>query len=210
MIDGFQMISAQFLLTAFAVVLTPGTGVLYTIALGLGQGRRAALWASLGCTFGILPHLAAAGLGLAAALHTSALLFTIVKFAGVGYLLYLAWQSLKEGGTLAIRAETNASNGWDIGRRGALINLLNPKLSAFFLALLPPFLSGNAESATLEITVLGAVFMAMTFVVFVCYGVFAAQARDWILGSERRLRWLNRCFAGLFAALAARLAMEHA
>lgn len=204
------MLSLQFLLTALVVVIAPGTGVIYTLALGLGRGRTAALWAALGCTFGIVPHLLAAALGLAAILHTSALLFNIVKFAGVAYLLYLAWSSLGSGGALAIRSDTSAETGWRIAGRGALINVLNPKLSIFFLALLPPFLSGNPATAKVEMTVLGAVFMAMTFVVFVLYGTFAAAARRWILGSERVMRWLSRSFAGIFAALAGRLAFERA
>lgn len=204
------MLSIQFLLTAFVVVIAPGTGVIYTLALGLGQGRRAALWAALGCTFGIVPHLAAATLGLAAVLHTSALLFNIVKYAGVAYLLYLAWGSLKSGGALNIASERTAEPGWRIARRGALINILNPKLSIFFLALLPPFLSGNPATVTAEMALLGLVFMLMTFAVFVAYGLFAASARDWVLGSERVMRWLSRSFAGLFAALAGRLALERA
>ncbi|WP_299957035.1 LysE family translocator [uncultured Roseobacter sp.] len=204
------MISVQFLLTAIVVVLAPGTGVIYTLALGLGQGRMAAFWAAVGCTFGIVPHLAAATLGLAAVLHTSAVLFTIVKFAGVAYLLYLAWQSLRSGGALAISADRKVENGWRIARRGALINILNPKLSIFFLALLPPFLSGNPATATLEMTVLGGIFMALTFAVFLLYGLFAAQARAWLLGSEAVMRWLNRSFAAIFAALAGRLALERA
>jgi len=204
------MISLQFLLTAFVVVIAPGTGVLYTLALGLGQGPRAALWAALGCTFGIVPHLAAATLGLAAILHTSALLFTIVKFAGVAYLLYLAVQSLRSGGALSIDPNRQAESGWRIARRGALINILNPKLSIFFLALLPPFLSGHAGTATLEMSLLGAIFMLMTFVVFVGYGLFASAARRFILGSVTIMRWLNRGFAAVFAALAARLALEQA
>lgn len=202
------MISLQFLVTAFVVVLAPGTGVLYTLAVGLGQGRGPAIWAALGCTFGIVPHLLAATLGLAAVLHASALLFTVIKFAGVAYLLWLAFQALKSGGALAVQAERQPEAGWSVARRGALINILNPKLSVFFLALLPPFLSGNPAQATSEMLLLGAVFMALTFAVFVVYGVFAARARTWLLGSERVMRWLNRSFAALFAALAGRLALE--
>ncbi|MEM6742054.1 MAG: LysE family translocator [Pseudomonadota bacterium] len=204
------MISAQFLITAFVVVIAPGTGVVYTLAIGLGRGRAAAIWAALGCTFGIVPHLAAAVLGLAAVLHTSALLFQVVKFAGVAYLLWLAWQALKSDGALAIRPDAGKVDAWPIARRGALINILNPKLSIFFLALLPPFLSGTAATATVEMLLLGAVFMAMTFAVFILYGVFAAAARDAILSSERAMRWLNRTFAGVFAVLAGRLALERA
>lgn len=204
------MISLQFLLTAFVVVIAPGTGVIYTLALGLGQGRRAAVAAAFGCTFGIVPHLLAAILGLAAILHTSAVLFTVVKFAGVAYLLYLAWSALSSDGALAISPDRSRDADWRIARRGALINILNPKLSIFFLALLPPFLSGNPASATAEMALLGGLFMAMTFAVFVVYGVFAAAARDYLLQSERVMRWLNRSFAAVFAALAGRLALEKA
>ncbi|KIC35023.1 LysE family translocator [Leisingera sp. ANG-M7] len=204
------MITLHFLITAFFVVLAPGTGVIYTLALGLGQGWRASIWAAVGCTFGIVPHLAAATLGLAAVLHSSALLFQIVKAAGVAYLLYLAWQALRSGGVLAVSSNRTSQPGWKIAWRGALINILNPKLSVFFLALLPPFLSGNPASATLEMSVLGLVFMAMTFAVFVLYGLFAAQARTYLLNSERVLKWMSRGFAAVFAGLAARLAMERA
>lgn len=206
------MITLQFLLTALVVVIAPGTGVIYTLALGLGQGRGAALWAALGCTFGIVPHLAAATLGLAAILHTSALLFAMIKWAGVAYLLYLAWQSLKDGGALSVNATRTRQSGWQIARRGALINILNPKLSIFFLALLPPFLSGNpaTATATFEMSMMGAIFMGLTFVVFVLYGTFAAAARQRLLGSARVMTWLSRSFAGIFAALAGRLALERA
>jgi len=204
------VLSAQFLLTALVVVLAPGTGVIYTLAIGLGRGRRAALWAALGCTIGIVPHLAAATLGLAAVLHTSALLFNAVKFAGVAYLMWLALQALRSGGALAVTGAPAPEPGHRIARRAALINILNPKLSIFFLALLPPFLSGAPATATAEMLLLGGVFMALTFAVFALYGAFAATARTWILGSERAMAWLNRTFAAIFAALAARLALERA
>lgn len=204
------MISLHFLLTALVVVLAPGTGVIYTIALGLGAGRRAAVWAALGCTLGIVPHLALATLGLAAVLHSSAVLFHTIKLAGVAYLLYLAWQALRSGGAVAISATPTTRTGPEVALRGALINLLNPKLSVFFLALLPPFLSGNPLTATAEMAGLGLIFMAMTFAVFILYGVFAAAARSYITGSETALRWLNRSFAAIFAGLAARLALERA
>ncbi len=200
----------QFILTALVVVLIPGTGVIYTLAVGLGQGRRAAIAAAFGCTLGIVPHLAAATFGLAAILHTSAVLFTAVKFAGVAYLLYLAYSSLSAGGNLAITPERSREADWRIARRGALINILNPKLSIFFLALLPPFLSGNAAKATAEMVLLGSIFMALTFAIFVIYGVFAAAARKRILESHTAMKWLNRSFATVFAALAGRLALERA
>ncbi|MEO0388500.1 MAG: LysE family translocator [Pseudomonadota bacterium] len=202
------MISLSFLATALVVVLIPGTGVLYTLAVGLGRGRNAAIAAAAGCTLGILPHLLAATLGLAALLHTSALLFQVVKFAGVAYLLWLAWGALQAGGALSVNADNRAEPARRIALRGALINILNPKLSLFFLALLPPFLSGDPARATLELCVLGAVFMGLTFVVFVVYGCFAAAARRRLLSSAKAMRWLNRSFAAAFAALGLRLALE--
>lgn len=202
--------TVQFLLTALVVVLIPGTGVIYTLAVGIGRGRAAAVWAALGCTVGIVPHLLAATLGLAALLHTSALLFTVVKAAGAAYLLWLAWQALREGGALNVAADRSREPGPAVARRGALINILNPKLSIFFLALLPPFLSGDPATASAEMIALGAVFMAMTFGIFVLYGAFAALARDRLLASERAMRWLSRSFAAIFALLAGRLAFERA
>jgi threonine/homoserine/homoserine lactone efflux protein len=186
------MISLQFLLTAFVVVIPPGTGVVYTLAMGLGRGRRAAL-------------------GLAAVLHASALLFNAVKCAGVLYLLWLALGALRQTGALAVQPAAPSREAlWRVARRGVLINVLNPKLSIFFLALLPPFLSGDPGTATLEMAALGAVFMAMTWAVFALYGLFASAFRDWVLASERAMAWLNRCIAGVFAALAVRLAAERA
>lgn len=204
------MISVQFLLTALVVVLIPGTGVIYTLAIGLGRGTRQAIWAAAGCTLGIVPHLLAATLGLAAILHTSALLFNAVKFAGVAYLLWLAWSALRAGGAMNVEPDRRPEPGYWTAWRGTLINVLNPKLSIFFLALLPPFLSGNPASATIEMVVLGGVFMALTLAVFVAYGAFAGTARQWILSSETAMRWLNRSFAAIFAALAGRLALERA
>ena len=204
------MLSAQFLLTALVVVLAPGTGVVYTLPMGLGRGRRAALAAAVGCTFGIVPALLAAALGLAAVLHTSALLFQTVKVAGVAYLLWMAWGALRQTGALAVRADRGTGSLVRVAWRGMVINILNPKLSIFFLALLPPFLSGDPARAGIEMAALGSTFMAMTFAVFALYGLGAGAFRDRVLASERAMAWLNRAFAAVFAALAGRLALERA
>ena len=85
-----------FLVTSFIVVASPGTGVLYTLAAGLSRGSRASIVAAFGCTLGIVPHMAAAIMGVAALLHTSALAFQLFKYVGVAYLLYMAWNTLRE------------------------------------------------------------------------------------------------------------------
>jgi len=202
--------SPEFLLTALVVVLAPGTGVIYTLATGLTLGKRAAIAAAFGCTLGIVPAMLAAILGLAAVLHTSALAFQVVKFAGVAFLLYLAWQTLRDRGALSLDQAPRAKTLRKIATRGALINILNPKLSIFFLAFLPQFLSGTPSTATLEMLTFGGTFMAMTFVVFVLYGTFAATARDRVLSSPRAMIWIRRSFAATFAGLSLKLAMEKA
>jgi threonine/homoserine/homoserine lactone efflux protein len=175
--------TVYFLITAFVVVIAPRTGVLYMLAIGLGQSRRAVPMAAFGCTLGILPHLLAAIFGLATLLQQSSLLFAIVKWAGVSYLLYLGWQMLRSQGPLALSSAPKQHSGWQVARQGALINVLNPKLSIFFLALLPPFLTGAPEAASREIIGLGTIFMVMTFFVFILYGVFCTIARDRLLAS---------------------------
>lgn len=204
------MISPEFLLTALVVVLIPGTGVVYTLAAGLSLGSRAATAAAFGCTFGIVPSMLAAILGLAALLHSSALAFQLVKYAGVAFLLYMAWQALRDTGAMKMDQKIETRALGEIALNGMLINVLNPKLSLFFLAFLPQFLSGNPAAATREMLVLGAVFMAMTFVVFVIYGFFAATARDRVLASPRILTWMRRGFAATFAGLGLKLAFEKA
>jgi threonine/homoserine/homoserine lactone efflux protein len=198
----------EFLLTSLIVVLMPGTGVIYTLSCGLLQGRAASIAAAFGCTVGILPHMSASMLGLAALLHASALAFQTVKFAGVAYLLYLAWQMWRAGPSPVAEPEAaGAPRGLArVAVRGVLINILNPKLSIFFLAFLPQFTPARAVDPLWVMAGHSAVFMAMTFVVFVLYGMFAALAREHVLSSPRVLRWLQRSFAGLFATLGVRLA----
>lgn len=197
----------DFLLTALIVVIAPGTGVLYTLSVSLGRGLSPGLAAVVGCSFGIVPHLAAALLGLAAILHASAVAFQLVKYAGVIFLLWMAWKTLKETGTAGDGPE--APRGLvRIAVRGALINVLNPKLSIFFLAFLPQFVDPAAGNATAQMALLGLVFTVMTAAVFALYAVFAAAARSRILGNAAAMRWLRRVFAAAFGGLALRLASE--
>ncbi|MDN2565653.1 LysE family translocator [Aquibium sp. A9E412] len=197
-----------FLLTALVVVLVPGTGVIYTLAIALGRGGPASVSAAFGCTLGILPHIAAAILGVAALLHASAVLFQIVKFAGVLYLLWMAWGALRERGMLDAEPDRTAIAHRAIVRRGFLINILNPKLSIFFLAFLPQFIPAGSARPALDMAWLGAVFMVMTFVVFVAYGQMAALVRGRVLASPTVMTWLRRSFAAAFAALGLRLALS--
>jgi threonine/homoserine/homoserine lactone efflux protein len=199
-------VSVAFLLTSLIVVASPGTGVLYTLTSALKGGRRAAVAASVGCTLGIVPAMLAAMVGLAAVLHTSALAFSLLKWLGVGYLLYMAWQQLGERGALSVETRPDAPVETRVVLRGFLVNILNPKLSIFFLAFLPQFIPADEAHPVARMLELSATFMLMTFVVFVLYGLFAARLRDHVVSRPRVMTWLHRAFAGGFALLGVKLA----
>jgi threonine/homoserine/homoserine lactone efflux protein len=199
------MLSAEFLLTSLIVVLVPGTGVLYTIATALGQGRRASLHAAFGCTLGILPHLAATVLGLAALLHTSALAFQLLRYAGAAYLLYIAYATWRDTKAFTV-SEMPPSSATRIAGKAFLLNILNPKLTLFFLAFLPQFVRPEQGDPLMQLGILSAVFMLMTFAVFVAYGLLAHAFRRHVLDSAVIRNWLRRGFASAFAALGLHLA----
>ena len=187
------------------MVATPGTGVLYTLAAGLARGARASVVAAFGCTLGIVPHMLAAITGLAALLHTSAVAFQTLKYVGVAYLLYMAWSTITDRGPLTVD-ESAPPSSRKVIVSGVLINLLNPKLTIFFFAFLPQFVSSEAAHASLEMVELSAVFMLVTFVIFAIYGVFAAAVREHVISRPRVVVWMRRAFGGAFVALAGRLA----
>ncbi len=198
--------SIEFLITALIVIASPGTGVLYTLAAGLSRGAWASVVAAFGCTLGILPHMAAAIMGVAALLHASGLAFQLFKYLGVAYLLYLAWQSLREHGALRVDDQVGARSAAEVTATAILINLLNPKLSIFFLAFLPQFVPTDDPAPLAHMLEASGVFMLLTFVVFVGYGLFAAAIRDRVIARPRVLAWLRRSFAAAFVALGAKLA----
>lgn len=199
--------SPAFLVTTLVVVASPGTGVLYTLAAGLSRGRRASVVAAFGCTLGIVPHMAAAIAGLAALLYASSLAFQTLKYFGVAYLLFLAWRTLREKGTLTVDDEQAGSRtSGQVVLSAILVNLLNPKLSIFFFAFLPQFVRPHEAHRLLHMLELSGAFMLATFVVFVGYGVLAASIRRHLIARPRVLAWMRRSFAGAFIALGAKLA----
>jgi threonine/homoserine/homoserine lactone efflux protein len=199
--------SIEFLVTTFIVVATPGTGVIFTLAAGLSRGARASVIAAFACTLGIVPHMLAAITGLAALLHSSALAFETLKYAGVAYLLYLAWTTLRERGALAVEEDAAPRSAWSVIRSGVLINILNPKLTLFFFAFLPQFVPATEPGALLRMLGLSGVFMAVTFAVFAVYGVFASAVRRHVVSRPAVMTWMRRAFAASIVALSARLAL---
>ena len=199
--------SLAFLLTTLVVVATPGTGAVYTISAGLARGRRASIVAAFGCTLGVVPHMFAAITGLAALLNASAIAFQTIKWIGVAYLLYLAWQTFKDKSPIETDATAAAVPFWSTIRTAVLINLLNPKLTIFFFAFLPQFVPATEKAAWLHMIGLSTAFMAVTFVVFALYGVFAAGMRAKVLTRPAIVAWMRRSFAATYVLLAGRLAL---
>jgi threonine/homoserine/homoserine lactone efflux protein len=202
------MITLEFLITSLIVVLIPGTGVVFTVSAGLVQGRRAGIFASLGCTLGIVPHLLATVLGLAAVMHTSALAFQLLKYAGVAYLLYLAYATWKDRSAFVVQQGGAPRSALSLTVKAFLLNILNPKLTIFLLAFLPQFVDPASAAPLAQLLLLSGVFMAMTFVVFVVYALLAHAFRRAVIDSPRVQDWLRRGFSAAFAGLGAQLALS--
>ncbi|WNM38622.1 LysE family translocator [Micromonospora halotolerans] len=199
--------SIAFLLTTLVVVITPGTGVVYTLATGLSAGRRAGLVAAAGCTLSLVPHLVAAVTGLAALLRAGTPAFRVVTWLGVAYLLWMAWAALRDRGPLPVDEHRPPRPAGRLFRDGVLMNLLNPKVTVFFVAFLPQFVPPDAPDAPVRMLACGAVFMAATLVVFAGYALLAGALRRRVLARPRLTALLRHGFAGSFLALGLGLAL---
>ncbi|QLP98409.1 MAG: LysE family translocator [Rhodoblastus sp.] len=195
-----------FRATAFLIVATPGAGAIYTLAAGLSQGPRAGVWAAFASTLGVVPHVAAALTGLAALLHASALAFDILKWAGVAYLLWMAWGMFNDSGGLRLAADAPRKSAARVLSDRLALNLLNPKLSIFFVAFLPQFVRADAAAPLRDMIAISAAFMALTFAVFAGYGVAAGVLRRRVVERPGVLEWVRRSFAAGFGVLAVKLA----
>jgi threonine/homoserine/homoserine lactone efflux protein len=201
-------VTPEFLLTTLIVVATPGAGVLYTLAAGVSRGWQASIVAAFACTLGIVPHMIAAVTGLAAIMHASAVAFSIIKWLGVAYLLYLAWKTFRDKSVFAIDSDPVKVSPWRVIGSGILVNTLNPKLTIFFFAFLPQFVPAGSAGAVPLMVYLSAIFMAVTFVVFAFYGVFAAAVRNKVFTRPRVVAWVRRSFGATYLVLAGRLAAQ--
>jgi len=201
------MITIEFCITALVVVLIPGTGVIYTVTTGLTSGWRGAIAAAIGCTAGIIPHILASILGLSAILHMSAMAFQVIKFIGAAYLIFLAWSMWRDNEELKLETHGESSGYVKIAVRGILINILNPKLTIFFLTFLPLFVSTDGKSPVLQLSALSGVFMGMTFAVFIIYGFLADSVRGYIITSPGLMKHIKRSFAVVIGFFGMKLAI---
>jgi len=200
-------VSVEFLLTSLVVVLIPGTGVVYTISSSIGGGWRRGLFAAIGCTLGIVPHMLAAMLGLSAIMQAGAVVFEVVRWAGVAYLVFMGVSMIREAGSLPLDGE-NASIGTMglVVRRAILLNVLNPKLTVFFFAFLPQFLDASPGLLDPKLIGLGGIFMLMTLAVFAVYAFASAAVRDLVLAAPVARRWIERALGAFLIGFAAKLA----
>lgn len=197
-----------FVVTSIAVILMPGPAMVFVISNGLTRGPKPSISAALGTTTGVFFHMFCAAFGLAVILKTSAIAFTVVKVAGAAYLVYLAIKTLMSKDPLANQLDESSKPGNSIFWQGIFINILNPKLSIFFLAFLPQFIDPALSSATYQTLALGMIFIAMTILIFIGYGLFASLLRKKVLNSPRILKAIKWCFASVFLALGLRLALS--
>ena len=199
--------SVEFLLTSLVVALIPGTGVVYTISSSIGGGWRRGLFASIGCTLGIFPHILAAMLGLSAVMQAGAVVFEVVRWAGVAYLVFMGLSMIRNAGALPLD-DQNARTGpmGLVVRRGILLNILNPKLTVFFFAFLPQFLDASPGLLDAKLIWLGGVFMLVTLAVFAVYAFASAAVRDLVLAAPVARRWVERALGAFLIGFAAKLA----
>jgi len=202
------MFSIQFIITSLIVVLIPGTGVIYTISTGIVHKRTKSIYAAVGCTLGIVPHLLACILGLSAIMNMSAQIFLIIKMLGSVYLFYLAIKTWIYAGKSQLVTDKENSKNIDIVKKGIILNLLNPKLTIFFLSFLPQFLPTNSTNSTFSMIILSLFFMLMTLIVFILYGIFASIISEIVLKSNKVIKNIEKSFAIIFAGLAVDLAIS--
>jgi threonine/homoserine/homoserine lactone efflux protein len=199
--------STTFLVTSLVIVVTPGVGALFTLSEGLVHGARAGVVAAVGCTLGIVPHLAAAVTGTAALLQASGVAFEIVKVLGVAYLLYLAVVTWRDRSELVLERTSSRRSARRVIVSAVLANLLNPKLTIFFFAFLPQFVPPHGDHQLVTMLLLSGVFMLMTLVVFALFGICAGSLREHVVTRPRIVRRMRRAFAASFVALGAKLAV---
>ena len=213
----------EFVMTSMLVVLVPGIGVIYTVSIAVAGGQAAGLCAALGCTLGIVPHLLVAFLGLSGMMQFGATVFELVRWAGVAYLMWMGVGLLRDRGGIAFDAAASGETEGQVRAgasrvvmRGVLVNLLNPKLTAFFFAFLPQFVgitshdakaSGLAQAIDPRLFGLASLFMLLTLIGFVFYALIGALVSRWAAAAPGVTTWTQRAFGALLLGFAARLAV---
>ena len=196
-----------FLGASVALTIAPGPDNTFVVAQGISRGRKAAVTTALGMCSGISVHTTAAALGISALIYSSAAAFTVLKYAGAAYLLFLAYKALKERDGAIAGAVANDCGPGVLFRRGFIMNVVNPKVALFFLAFLPQFVSTQSGGVAWQMFLLGLIFMAQAAVVFTAIGILSGSIGNAILKRPRIATFFAWLTAGIFASLGIRLAL---
>ncbi len=199
-----------FFSTALALNIAPGPDLLYILTKTIANGKKVGIASSLGVCTGALFHVAAAAVGLSAILVSSAFLFSIVKFLGAGYLIYLAYQSFRSAGTsLNIKSEEQPKeSAWTAFKQGVLVDILNPKVAIFFMAFLPQFIRDGYGSVPIQLLYLGLLVIAVAVVVEVIYVLVASKLTEKVRSSKTASVWIDRVVGTIFTGLGLKLAIS--
>ncbi len=195
-----------FVTAAAVLIATPGPNFIYILTRGATQGRRAALLAVVGLCCGVVMHTTVTALGLSAILRTSAALFTIVKFVGGGYLIYLGIRAFLTDGTLT-QTQPTVLPSTAIVRQSITVSITNPRAALFFLTFLPQFADPARGAVALQMLFLGGLYMLLTLGIYGTVAYFSGTLGDWLLREQtmaRRFRWLTAsmfCLLGVWALL---------
>ena len=193
---------ALFLSASIALGISPGPDNLFVLAQSSQHGSRAGLLVTLGLCSGLIVHTSLVALGVAVIFQTSTVAFTVLKVIGAAYLIYLALQAFR---STALPSGTQTVSATRLYSRGIVMNVTNPKVAIFFLAFLPQFVEPEAGDVTLQITVLGALFIIATLLVFGAIALLAGSLSQRLFKSESAQKYLNYVAGFVFVGLAARL-----
>lgn len=206
MIEPTQLL--YFIAASVALTLLPGPDILFVLSISISQGKKAGIATASGLCTGLLFHTTAAALGISALVYSSAIAFTIVKYAGALYLIYLAFKALKESGTSFSSFEVKETDVPLLYKRGIVMNLLNPKVSLFFLAFLPQFVSAGSGSIPLQMIFLGIVFLFQALFIFFLVSIFAGFIGSRIMKMSNAGKYVNWAKAGIFSIIGVELALS--
>jgi threonine/homoserine/homoserine lactone efflux protein len=195
-----------FLGASVALTIAPGPDNVFVLTQGIARGRRPAIVTALGMCSGISVHTTAAAFGISAVFYSSVVAFSVVKYAGVAYLLYLAFKTLKERSTIRL-SNVDERPSAALFKRGFIMNVLNPKVAMFFLAFLPQFVTPDTDHFPLEMLLLGFIFMIQAVIIFCLIGYFSGSIGRLVLSRPRIAKYFDWLTAGVFASLGVRLAL---
>lgn len=194
-----------FIGASVLLIIIPGPDLIFTIAQGMTNGRKAAIITAMGLSLGNIVHTLAAAIGLSLIIKTSVVAFTIFKILGAMYLFYLAFQAIKHRKEKIDMNSYQNSDTSGLFLRGLLMNILNPKVAIFYLTFLPQFVNYNREDVPLQMCILGLIFILLTAIIFSLLGYFSGVLREKLLKNPRFNEHMNVTAAITFIILGVKL-----